>query len=49
MRDGGLRGGLWNWREMVWYGWVIGAAIIAANASITYFIGLKNLPALWSG
>ncbi len=39
--------GLRNWREIVWYGWIIGAAMITANASISYFVGLESIPALW--
>jgi hypothetical protein len=43
------RSGLKNWREIVWYGWVIGAAIIAGNASISYFTGFEGIPVLWGG
>jgi len=39
--------GLRNWREIVWYGWIFGAAMIAANASIAYLLGIENIPALW--
>ncbi len=36
-----------NWKEIVWYGWIIGAAMITANASIAYLFGFENIPALW--
>jgi hypothetical protein len=39
--------GLKNWKEMVWYGWVIGAALIAFNASIAYLLGFETIPAFW--
>ncbi len=29
------RSGLKNWKEIVWYGWVVGCALIAVNAAIS--------------
>ena len=29
------RSGLKNWKEIVWYGWVVGGALIAVNAAIS--------------
>ena len=43
MRQSGLK----NWKEIVWYGWIIGTAMIAANASIAYLLGFETIPALW--
>ncbi len=34
-------------KEIVWYGWVIGGALIAVNASIAYFLGFDSISALW--
>jgi hypothetical protein len=39
--------GLGNWKELVWYGWVVGSAIIAVNASIAYLLGFASIPELW--
>ena len=41
--------GLRNWREIVWYGWVIGAALITVNASLSNFTGVQSLTKLWGG
>ena len=43
MRQRGLR----NWKEIVWYGWVAGGALIAGNASIAYLLGFESIPELW--
>jgi hypothetical protein len=40
-------GDLKNWKEIVWYGWVVGGAVIVANASVAYFLGLESIPELW--
>ena len=45
MRHGVLK----NWKVIVWYGWVIGGALIVGNASISYVIGLEGIPGLWGG
>ncbi len=39
--------GLKNWKKIVWYGWVIGAALIAFNASIACLLGFENIPTFW--
>ncbi len=39
--------GLRNGKELVWYGWVFGSAIIAVNASIAYLRGFASIPELW--
>lgn len=39
--------GLRNWKEIVWYGWVVGGALIAGNASIAYLLGFESIPELW--
>ncbi len=39
--------GLGNWKEMVWYGWVVGSAIIAVNASIANLLGFASIPEFW--
>ena len=39
--------GLTNWKEIVWYGWVVGGALIAGNASIAYLLGFESIPELW--
>ena len=39
--------GLKNWKEIVWYGWIIGAAMITAQASIAYLLGFESVPTLW--
>ncbi len=39
--------GLKNWKEIGWYGWVVGAALIAANASIAYLLGNVLKPEVW--
>ncbi len=36
-----------NWKEIVWYGWVVGGALIAVNAAITYFLGFESIFELW--
>lgn len=36
-----------NWKEVVWYAWVIGAVLIVVNASIAYFLGPDGIPELW--
>jgi hypothetical protein len=41
------RRGLKNWKEIVWYGWVVGGALIAVNASIAYLLGIENIHELW--
>ena len=41
------RSGLKNWKEIVWYGWVVGGALIAVNASIAYSLGFESIPELW--
>ena len=43
MRQRGLR----NWKEIVWYGWVVGGALIASKASIAYLLGFESIPELW--
>jgi hypothetical protein len=42
-----LQSGLRNWKDIVWYGWVVGAALIAANASIAYLLGFETIPEFW--
>ncbi len=42
------RSGLKNWKEIVWYGWVVGGALIAVNAIITYFLGHESILELLS-
>ena len=32
-----------NWKEIVWYGWVVGGALVTANAVITYFLGHESI------
>ncbi len=37
------RSGLKNWKETVWYGWVVGGALITVNAIITYYLGYESI------
>ncbi len=37
------RSGLKNWKEIVWYGWVVGGALIAVNAIITHLLGHESI------
>ncbi len=37
------RSGLKNWKEIVWYGWVVGGALITANAVIAYVLGHESI------
>ncbi len=41
------RSGLKNWKEIVWYGWVVGVALIAVNASIAYLLGFESIHEFW--
>jgi hypothetical protein len=33
--------GLKNWKEIIWYGWVVGGALVVVNASIVFFLALR--------
>ena len=37
------RSGLKNWKEIIWYGWVVGGALVTANAIITHFLGHESI------
>jgi hypothetical protein len=37
-----------NWKEIVWYGWVVGGALIVVNESIAFFLGFESIPKPWS-
>ncbi len=39
MRHSGFR----KWKELVWYGWVVGGALITANAIIAYVLGHESI------
>ncbi len=37
------RSGLNNWKEIVWYGWVVGGALIAVNEIIAHLLGHESI------
>ena len=37
------RSGLKNLKEIIWYVWVIGGALISVNAIVTYILGHESV------